>query len=103
MAGAAKSTGKPGAAKPAPPRVPYRDALLTRLLRDCFEPERAARAGDGGYTAAAGQLAIVGCVSPGAADCEHSTSTLRTVMELAATAGDECETSIQDVPRTKKA
>ena len=103
MAGAAKSTGKPGAAKPAPPRVPYRDALLTRLLRDCFEPERAARAGDGGYTAAAGQLAIVGCVSPGAADCEHSTSTLRTVMELAATAGDECETSIQDVPRIKKA
>ena len=74
-------------------RVPYREALLTRLLRECFE--------DAGGSGSAIKLAIVGCVSPGAADTEHSNSTLRTVMELA---GEqyECVTTTTDVPRIKK-
>lgn len=76
-------------------RVPYRDALLTRLLRDAFEGP------DTGGGPSACVLAVVGCVSPGAADTEHSTSTLRTVMELAATTGDECTIATQDVPRVK--
>ena len=68
-------------------------ALLTRLLRECFE--------DAGGSGSAIKLAIVGCVSPGAADTEHSNSTLRTVMELA---GEqyECVTTTTDVPRIKK-
>ena len=72
--------------------VPYRDAVLTRLLRDSFEAD--------GYDC---RLAMVGCVSPGAADCEHTTSTLRCVMELssAKASAEECTTSIQQVPRLK--
>ena len=49
--------------------VPFRDSLLTRLLSRCFEGSNCA-------------LTMVGCVSPGAADSEHSTSTMRTVMEV---------------------
>lgn len=71
--------------------VPYREAVLTRLLRDSFEAEGAKV-----------RLAMIGCVSPGAADAEHSTSTLRTLMELAAAKHDEeCTVSTQDVPRLK--
>jgi len=108
-----------GAAKGASGvRVPYRDALLTRLLRDCFEPPApsptvqparpaapppAIPTPGSGSLLPARRIAIIGCVSPGAADTEHSTSTLRTVMELAATAGDECVTSTQDVQRLKQA
>ena len=41
--------------------VPYRDQVLTRLLRDSFEAD--------GLDC---RLAMVGCISPGAADCEHT-------------------------------
>jgi len=70
--------------------MPYREAVLTRLLRDSFEVEGARV-----------RLAMIACVSPGAADSEHSTSTLRTLMELAATEGDECVVATQDVPRLR--
>ena len=72
--------------------VPYRDAVLTRLLRDSFEAD--------GLDC---KLAMVGCVSPGAADCEHTNSTLRCVMELssAKASAEECTTAIQQVPRLK--
>lgn len=102
--------------KAAAVRVPYREALLTRLLRECFEgdggpppfgPQPKGGGGGGGGApaggAAARRLVVVGCVSPGATDTEHSTSTLRTVMELAATSGEQCVTSTQDVPRVKHA
>ena len=71
------------------PPLPLNDlTLLTRLLRSSLETE----------TGGDSRLAVIGCVSPGAADAEHSTSTLRSVMELAA-ATTECKTSTQDVPR----
>ena len=72
--------------------VPYRDAVLTRLLRDSFEAD--------GFDC---RLAMVGCVSPGAADSEHTTSTLRCIMELssAKASAEECTTAIQQVPRLK--
>ena len=72
--------------------VPYRDAVLTRLLRDSFEAD--------GFDC---RLAMVGCVSPGAADSEHTTSTLRCVMELssAKASAEECTTAIQQVPRLR--
>lgn len=72
--------------------VPYRDQVLTRLLRDSFEAD--------GLDC---RLAMVGCVSPGAADCEHTTSTLRCVMELssAKASAEECTASIQQVPRLR--
>ena len=73
--------------------VPYRDAALTRLLRDSFEA-------DGGPEC---RLVMVGCISPGAADVEHTTSTLRTVMELSGAKREkECSVSTQHVPRLKK-
>ena len=73
--------------------VPYRDAALTRLLRDSFEA-------DGGPEC---RLVMVGCVSPGAADVEHTTSTLRTVMELSGAKREkECTVSTQPVPRLKR-
>jgi len=75
--------------------VPYREATLTRLLRESFETDGAR---DG---ASSVKLAMVGCVSPGAADTEHSISTLRTIMELGGATGEECTTTTQDVPRLR--
>ncbi len=71
--------------------VPYRDAPLTRLLRDSFEA-------DGVDT----KFVVIGCVAPGAADTEHSTSTMRTLIELSGAKGDECKSTTQDVPRLRK-
>ena len=75
--------------------VPYREATLTRLLRESFETDGAR---DG---ASSVKLAMVGCISPGAADTEHSISTLRTIMELGGATGEECTTTTQDVPRLR--
>ncbi|KAL1527163.1 hypothetical protein AB1Y20_015843 [Prymnesium parvum] len=69
--------------------IPFRDSLLTRLLSRSFEGKNCA-------------LSMVGCVSPGANDCEHSTSTMRTIMELSATQGKECIQTTQQVPRVKE-
>lgn len=85
--------GGGGASNAAASRVPYRDSTLTRILRDSFET-----AAEDGVEPS--RLVIVGCVSPGAADCEHTTSTLRTVMELSATSGyEQCATATTHVPR----
>ena len=54
--------------------VPYRESLLTRILAPVFE-------------CADARLAVIGCVSPGACDAEHSIATLRTVAQLAAIDG----------------
>lgn len=64
--------------------IPFRDSMLTRLLSRCFEGRNCL-------------LSMVGCVSPGATDSEHSTSTMRTVMELSGTQGEECIVTTQQV------
>jgi len=69
-------------------RMPFRDALLTRLLADSF--------GD------SCQLAVLGCVSPASAATEHSLSTLRTVMELAG-GGEEAQSWTSHVRRVGEA
>lgn len=75
-------------------RVPYRDSVLTRLLRPAFVAEGNVEC----------RLEVVGCVSPGAADAEHSTSTLRAVLELSGhSKGAECVVSNQNVPRVRPA
>ena len=86
--------------------VPYRDAVLTRLLRESLEGVEVAAAAASSSSSAAARapcrLHVVGCISPGAADVEHSTATLRTLMELSGTVGEECTTTTQDVPRLSK-
>ena len=67
--------------------VPYRESLLTRILAPVFE-------------CADARLAVIGCVSPGAADAEHSIATLRTVAQIAAVDGAE-STEVQQVRRVK--
>ena len=69
--------------------VPYRESLLTRILAPVFE-------------CADARLAVIGCVSPGACDAEHSIATLRTVAQLAAIDGAE-STEVQPVARLKAA
>ncbi len=54
--------------------VPYRSSLLTRILAEAL-------------THKAAQLAVIGCISPAAADTEHSLTTLQTVALLAGGGG----------------
>jgi kinesin family protein 2/24 len=58
--------------------VPYRSSLLTRVLAECL-------------TRADARLAVVGTLSPAAADTEHSLTTLQTVALLAGGGASEKE------------
>lgn len=69
--------------------IPFRDSLLTRLLASSF---------DGSCC----RLAVFGCVSPGAADTEHTMSTLRTVMELSDRRSEPCAVTQTPVKRVGK-
>ena len=68
--------------------MPFRDSLLTRLLAESFNQSTC-------------RLSVLGCVSPASLDTEHTTSTMRTVMELSDTTSEECTVSTQPVKRFK--
>lgn len=70
-AAAAAASNKPA---PAVPRIPYRQAALTRILRHIFEP-----AGGSGSVAAshACRTVVIACVNPSLADVGASKNTLR--------------------------
>lgn len=70
-AAAAAARNKPA---PAVPRIPYRQAALTRVLRHIFEP-----AGGSGSVAAsqACRTVVIACVNPSLADVGASKNTLR--------------------------
>ncbi len=66
--------------------VPFRDSTLTRLLADSFD--------------GACRLCVLGCVSPASTDVEHTSATMRTVIELADKA-DGVTNATQPVRRIK--
>ena len=82
----AKAAAKMGATLGAHIHVPYRATLLTRVLAECL-------------TCRDAQLAVIGTLSPAAADTEHSIGTLQALAVLAGCeeghAFTEC---LEDVP-----